>query len=76
MTAFPAGRDHSHQSHQELPLKPVKNRAMRTATSPVESVLSNLASWLGPDGEEESIDLTATPAARAYFEQVMSRDEA
>ncbi|MCX2972712.1 hypothetical protein EYC87_03810 [Halieaceae bacterium IMCC8485] len=76
MTAFPAGRDHSHQAQQELPLKPVKSRAMRTATSPVESVLSNLASWLGPDGEEESIEMTATPAAIAYFERVMSRDEA
>lgn len=76
MTAFPAGRDHSHRAQQELPLKPVKNRAMPTATNPEESVPSNLASWLGPDGEEESIEMTATPAARAYFEQVMSRDEA
>lgn len=33
------------------------------------------AHWIDPYGEAESIEITATPEARAYFEQVMSRDE-
>ena len=27
MTAFPAGRDHSHRAQQELPLKPVEKQS-------------------------------------------------
>lgn len=33
------------------------------------------ARWIDPYGEPESIEITATPEARAYFEQVMSIDE-
>ena len=34
------------------------------------------ARWIGDDGQEEVLELTATAAARAYFEQVMNKEAA
>ena len=36
---------------------------------------TQIAHWIDSQGNLESIEITATPEARAYFEQVMSKDE-
>lgn len=59
----------------ELRIEQLKKRALRHAAKSPAMPGASSASWLGPDGEQEFIELTATPEARAYFEQVMSRDE-
>lgn len=61
---------------QELRVEQLKKQALQHAANSPEQPGTSSANWLGPDGEEESIELTATPEAKAYFEQVMSKGEA
>lgn len=61
---------------QELRVEQLKKQALQHAANSPNSPGASSANWLGPDGEHESIELTATPEARAYFEQVMSKEEA
>jgi hypothetical protein len=58
---------------RQLRIESLKQQADQEAANAAPETGASIAVWLGADGERESVEMTATPEAQAYFDQLSSK---
>ncbi len=66
----------AESTRRKLQTEGLKQRVRDLERSASRPAGASTAHWVDDDGSEESIELVATPEAKAYFEQVMSKEAA
>ena len=61
-------------TREKIRLERMHKRVIEMETAANSAPEASTVHWVSDDGQEESIEMTATPEAQAYFKEVMKKE--